>query len=123
VQEKLNLLLEKHCATIKNTVEVVGDHLKRARDDGADQWPAIEEAAALSHQLKGSSGTAGFRDICVAATALNDHLKNLNAQGDTDIRLAVERGLELYEKLSIAAQAANPQTSSLYMAMPQGSHA
>jgi HPt (histidine-containing phosphotransfer) domain-containing protein len=117
VREKLNLLLEKHCVTIKSTVERVGEHLKRARDSDAEAVQAIEEAAALAHQLKGSSGTAGFHDICAAATALNDHLKDLSAHGNAPLRPGVNRAIDLYERLSSVSQAASPQSSSLYLVM------
>jgi HPt (histidine-containing phosphotransfer) domain-containing protein len=115
VREKLNLLLEKHCVTIKNTVERVGEHLERARDDGADPQQAVEDAADLAHQLKGSSGTAGFNDICVAATALHDHLKDLSERGDTLLRPGLHRAMELYARLSSVSQAARPQSSALYL--------
>ena len=114
VREKLNELLEKHCETIKSSVEILGTHLQRARQD-RDPSQALNEAAALAHQLKGSSGTAGFHDICVEATILNGHLSELVAPGNAQLRPGVQRAIELYERLSCVSQAARPQSSALYL--------
>jgi HPt (histidine-containing phosphotransfer) domain-containing protein len=115
VREKLNLLLEKHCVTIKNNVELLGEHLNRAQQDGAAPQDALSDAGALAHQLKGSSGTAGFHDICVAATALNDHLNAIKGRAGAPLRQGVIEAIELYESLSRASKAASPQSSALYL--------
>ena len=115
MREKLNLLLEKHFVTIKNNVELVGVHLRRARQEAAAPQDALKEAGALAHQLKGSSGTAGFHDICVAATALYDHLNAIRALEDAPLRQGVHQAIELYERLSHASRAASPQSSTLYL--------
>jgi HPt (histidine-containing phosphotransfer) domain-containing protein len=116
VREKLNLLLEKHCVTIKKNVELLGEHLSRAQQDGvASAQEALREANALAHQLKGSSGTAGFHDICVAATALYDHLKGISEHDDAPFREGVRQAIELYARLSRASKAATPQSSTLYL--------
>ena len=117
MREKLNQLLEKHCVTIKNNVERIGEHLKQAQDGGAEPMAALKDAAALAHQLKGSSGTAGFHDICVAGTALYDHLNKLNAGDFIPVSQGVQQAMELYERLTRASHAASPQSSSLYLAM------
>jgi chemotaxis protein histidine kinase CheA len=115
VREKLNLLLEKHVVTIKKNVELVGEQLSRARQDATASREALKEAGALAHQLKGSSGTAGFHDICVAATALYNHLNAISGQGDAPLRQGVHEAIELYEKLSLVSRAASPQSSALYL--------
>jgi chemotaxis protein histidine kinase CheA len=115
VREKLNLLLEKHCVTIKNNVELVGAHLERALQDAAARQEALSEAGALAHQLKGSSGTAGFHEICVTATALYDHLNRIRALDDGPLREGVHQAIELYGRLSRASRAASPQSSGLYL--------
>ena len=115
MREKLNLLLEKHCVTIKNNVELLGEHLNRARQNGAAPQDALSDAGALAHQLKGSSGTAGFHDICVAATALNDHLNAIKGREGAPLRQGVIEAIELYESLSRASKAASPQSSALYL--------
>ena len=115
MREKLNLLLEKHCVTIKKNVELLGEHLSRAQQDGVASQEALREANALAHQLKGSSGTAGFHDICVAATALYDHLKAISEREDAPLRQGVRQAIELYARLSRASKAASPQSSTLYL--------
>ena len=114
MRDKLNLLLIKHCATIKDTVRLLGQHLRAVGGDGAEvSAQALEEAVALAHQLKGSSGTAGFQDICAATTVLHDHLKGLNASSGE--RPEMRQAMVLYERLDAAAQAAAPQSSALYL--------
>lgn len=114
MREKLNLLLVKHCATIKNSVGLLGQHLQGIGQGSAASQQALEDAVALAHQLKGSSGTAGFQDICAAATALHDHLKALNARSGAD-RPEMQQVIGLYGVLDAAAREAHPQTSSLYL--------
>jgi len=114
VREKLNLLLEKHCVTIKRNVELIGEHLDRAQQAEEGPAQALSDAIALAHQLKGSSGTAGFHDICVAATALNDHLSAIT-RDDAPLRQDLSRAVELFETLSRASRAASPQSSALYL--------
>ena len=117
MREKLNLLLEKHCVTIKQNVELVGEYLKRAgAADAATPGQALKDAAALTHQLKGSGGTAGFHDISGAATALNDHL-NAITRGEVPFRQGVDKAMALFEPLGRAAREATPQSSALYLAM------
>ncbi len=115
MREKLNLLLEKHCVTIKNNVEMLGEHLTRARQNGGAPQDALSDAGALAHQLKGSSGTAGFHDICVAVTALYDHLNAIRGREEAQLREGVLQAIELYERLERASKAASPQSSALYL--------
>ena len=115
MREKLNLLLEKHCVTIKESVGLLGEHLYRAREDGTAPREALREANALAHQLKGSSGTAGFHDICAAATVLYSHL-NAMARDGAQPGEGVDQAIELYQHLSRASKEASPQSSSLYLA-------
>ena len=115
MREKLNLLLEKHCVTIKNNVDMLGAHLNRARLNGTAPQDALSDAGALAHQLKGSSGTAGFHDICVAATVLYDHLNAIRGREDAPLREGVHQAIELYERLNHASKAASPQSSALYL--------
>lgn len=115
MREKLNLLLEKHCVTIKTNVELVGQHLHRAQQDHGASQEALKEANALAHQLKGSSGTAGFHDICAAVTVLYDHLNMLSKRADVPLDQGVHQAIELYQALSLASKAASPQSSTLYL--------
>ena len=117
MREKLNALLEKHCVTIKSSVVTLGEHLTRAREDGAAPAEAVTDAIALAHQLKGSSGTAGFHDICGAATELYEHLKQIKGSEGAPMREGMAQAAALYETLHRVSQVASPQTSALYLAM------
>lgn len=115
MREKLNLLLERHCGTIKHDIELIGEHLRQAGQFEAGSLQALKDAAALTHQLKGSSGTAGFNDICVAATALNAHLGTMAPENEA-LHYGMARAVEIFETLRRASDSARPQSSSLYVA-------
>jgi HPt (histidine-containing phosphotransfer) domain-containing protein len=115
MQAQLNALLERHCKTIKASVTTLGLQLAAiAEGSPAEPLAAIEEAEALAHQLKGSTGTAGFHDICRAATALDDHLKTMCAGDAGSVAAGIGEARRLFEGLDQAAQAATPGASSLY---------
>jgi HPt (histidine-containing phosphotransfer) domain-containing protein len=114
MREKLNLLLVKHCASIKNTVGLLGQHLREIGQGDVRSAQGLEDAVALAHQLKGSSGTAGFQDICTAATVLYNHLKAGNGRLPE-----MQQTMALYERLDAATGAADPTTSSLYLVAAQ----
>jgi HPt (histidine-containing phosphotransfer) domain-containing protein len=116
VQDKLNLLIEKHCETIKRHVETLGGMLSSIAGGAADPLGVLTEAEALAHQLKGSSGTAGFGEISRAATALDDHLKALCRGSAQDIPGRLVKAMELFRALDRAASEATPGTSTLYQA-------
>jgi HPt (histidine-containing phosphotransfer) domain-containing protein len=115
MQLQLNALLERHCMAIKASVTMLGHQLAAiAEGPAAEPLAAIEEAEALAHQLKGSTGTAGFHDICRAATALDDHLKVLCRSNTGSIAAGMGEAIRLFEGLDRAARAATPSASSLY---------
>lgn len=115
MQLQLNALLERHCMAIKASVTMLGHQLAAiAEGSAAEPLAAIEEAEALTHQLKGSTGTAGFHDICRAATALDDHLKTLCAGDAGSLAAGMGEAVRLFESLDQAARAATPGASSLY---------
>jgi chemotaxis protein histidine kinase CheA len=119
VQDKLNALLEKHCATIKENVETVGQLLRQAGAGGPSALDTFEQARGLAHQLKGSSGTAGFKDICTAAITLYDHLNRVKDADRAAISSIIPQALVLFEPLQRATLSATPRTSSLYAPMPR----
>ena len=115
MQAQLNALLERHCMAIKASVTMLGHQLAAiAEASPAEPLAAIEEAEALTHQLKGSTGTAGFHDVCRAATALDDHLKTLCDGDARSLPAGMGEAVRLFESLDRAAQAATPGASSLY---------
>jgi len=76
----------------------------------------IQTAEALAHQLKGSSGTAGFHEISRAATELDDHLKTL-CQADTEqLTAGIDEAMARFQRLRRAASEMTAASSSLYQA-------
>ncbi len=117
MQEQLNLLIEKHCASIQGTVAEIGELLKRVDTNSSTNGLTIDhDAEALAHQLKGSSGTAGFREISVAATALDDHLKVLCRGEAESVAGGMGKAMELFGRLDQATRGITPSASSLYRA-------
>ena len=113
MQEQLNLVIEKHCETIKHNVETLGSMLT-AIAGGTDPRTMVAEAEALAHQLKGSCGTAGFHDISRAATTLDDHLKILCRSSEDGVTSGLAEAMKLFQSLDDAASVATPSTSTLY---------
>jgi len=116
MQEQLNRVIEKHCVTLKEHVETLGGMLAGVARNAVDPLSAVREAEALAHQLKGSSGTAGFHEISRATTALDDYLKGLCHSSREAITASVDEAQELYQSLERAARDATPRTSTLYKA-------
>jgi HPt (histidine-containing phosphotransfer) domain-containing protein len=116
MQAQLNRVIEKHCVTLKEHVATLGGMLAGVARNAADPLSAVREAEALAHQLKGSSGTAGFHDISRAATALDDYLKVLCRGSGEAATAGVNKALELFQSLDRAALGATPGTSTLYKA-------
>ncbi|MGB0086132.1 MAG: Hpt domain-containing protein [Rhodomicrobiaceae bacterium] len=114
MQDKLNAIIEKYCGTIKTSVRMIGRLLDEVAQGVPDPLATIKEAEALAHQLKGSSGTAGFNEISAAATALDDQLKILCRSNAADGPLAIDAASERFRSLEQLALAATPSSSSLY---------
>jgi HPt (histidine-containing phosphotransfer) domain-containing protein len=117
MQERLNILLEKHCETIKGSVTALGRLLADlSAGTSSDPLAEVEAAEALAHQLKGSSGTAGFQDISRAATALDDYLKLLCREGPAGVANGIVEAMSLYRTLERIADNTTPNSSRLYHA-------
>ena len=117
MQEQLNLLIEKHCASIQGTVSEIGNLLKQiSTNSSANGLAIVQDAEALAHQLKGSSGTAGFREICEAATALDDHLKVLCRGEAESVANGMGESMKLFGRLDQATRGVTPSASTLYRA-------
>jgi chemotaxis protein histidine kinase CheA len=114
VQEKLNALIEKQCASIPKTIEAVGVQLQSVMESGAGSKDALEQTRALVHQLKGISGTAGFTEICEAATALYDCLDLPAHECRPTSEVELEEAMALHQKLADVARDVRPATSWLY---------
>ncbi len=119
MQEQLNRLIEKHCASIRASVAKLGEILGHiAKGANLDPLAALQEAEALAHQLKGSCGTAGFLEISEAATALDDHLKAMCKTPAHSVNQGMRDALRLFEALSVATASIHPGASRLYNLAP-----
>jgi HPt (histidine-containing phosphotransfer) domain-containing protein len=117
MQDRLNILLEKHCETIKGSVTALGRLLADlSAGTSSDPIAEVEAAEALAHQLKGSSGTAGFHEVSKAATALDDHLKVLCRSEPVAVAGGIGEAMSLYQTLERIAQNTTPNSSRLYHA-------
>ena len=117
MQDRLNILLEKHCETIKGSVTALGRLLADlSAGTSLDPIAEVETAEALAHQLKGSSGTAGFQDVSRAATALDDHLKLLCRGEPAGVAGGMSEAMSLYQTLERITLATTPSSSRLYHA-------
>jgi HPt (histidine-containing phosphotransfer) domain-containing protein len=117
VQDRLNILLEKHCETIKSTVTELGRMLAdMSASIPSDPIAEAEAAEGLAHQLKGSSGTAGFHEVSRAATALDDHLKVLCRGEPTAVAGGMGEAMSLFQTLERITQSTTPNSSRLYHA-------
>ncbi|MGF1620560.1 MAG: Hpt domain-containing protein [Rhodomicrobiaceae bacterium] len=118
MQDRLNSLLEKHCETIKTSVHTVGRLLSEvAEGSTSDPVASVQAAEALAHQLKGSSGTAGFHELSSAATALDDHLKPLCIADSSGVLAGIDKAMALYRPLEGIARETTPTKSALYFAV------
>ncbi|NJM33439.1 MAG: hypothetical protein HC850_00680 [Rhodomicrobium sp.] len=99
MQDKLNAIVEKHCETIKGNVAMLGQLLSELDRGCADPRGVVARAESLAHQLKGSGGTTGFKDISTAAGALDEHLKMLCRERPELIRFGVGDALRSISRL------------------------
>jgi HPt (histidine-containing phosphotransfer) domain-containing protein len=117
MQDRLNILLEKHCETIKGSVTALGRLLADlSAGTSSDPIGEVEAAEALAHQLKGSSGTAGFQEVSRAATALDDHLKLLCRGEPASVVSGMSEAMSLYQTLERITLNTTPSSSRLYHA-------
>lgn len=118
MQDRLNAVLEKHCETIKGSVAALGRQLSDIAEGAAsDPLSAVQSAEAVAHQLKGSTGTAGFHDVSRAATALDDHLKILCRSDEDCVAGGMDEAMGLYAVLEKVSVELSPACSSLYAAV------
>jgi HPt (histidine-containing phosphotransfer) domain-containing protein len=114
MEEQLRALIERHCVTIREYVDAIGQLLTRISEPSSSRPEALTEAESLAHQLKGSSGSIGFPDVSTAATALDNHLKYLCASDGTMTEEEQAKLLDLYGELRRISAGISPESSTLY---------
>ena len=114
MQEQLRALIRRHCATLADELEAVRGCLSRI--DGGDEARAraVAEGIALTHKIKGSSGSIGFQEISASSAKLELCLRSLIAD---DHRLEPTRRHELdvcFQEFERLIASVTPECSSLY---------
>lgn len=117
VQDKLRSLIKVHCVTIKDSVKELEASLAQLYGHTDRQSELIiEDARGLTHQLKGSSGSIGFRDVSNAAAILDDYLKSISGMDRSLTDFELQRVFHMLDKLKRETVTLSPEHSSLYNA-------
>lgn len=114
MQDQLRALIERHCLTIRDYVDHVGDNLDEMVAERADARLAYERAVELAHQIKGTSGSIGFYELSRLAALFGDYLQTLYPVHGA---AALDRGgelMHLFAEMHRLAHAIRPQDSTLY---------
>lgn len=114
MQEKLRKLIDRHCTWLHDTMPALRHNLSPLITQGDADNDAVRAAKVISHQIKGSSGSVGFREISEAATRLDGHIGQLMEAKVTaspeDRQTLDTLCIELQNIVAIV----EPQTSALY---------
>ena len=104
--EKIRSLLDKGTENLVAQVREVSRLLLERHSESAN-ITSIAAAQAITHQIKGTSGSIGFTQLAAAASALDDELKtHLKHSG-------LSGGLRSgYSALLVSLQSAAEQTTS-----------
>ena len=113
MQNELRVLIERHCATIRQYTDAIGGYLKEGLFGDTVSRQALIEAEKVAHQLKGSSGSIGFSDVSAAAASLDDQLKTLCAEDNDIPRQEREKVAGLFEVLDELSKTLAPEQSTL----------
>lgn len=81
MQEELRALITRHCGTIAGKVESLAGIVTSLKHSPSRSGEALVMAIALTHEIRGSAGSIGFREVFKHASALEDSLKILSKRG------------------------------------------
>jgi HPt (histidine-containing phosphotransfer) domain-containing protein len=115
IQQQLRGLVERHHANFTEQIAVVARLLGQS-GHGSVARSRIAEAQAITHQMKGTAGSMGFREVGAAAAALDESLKLLKALPDPITPEQRRHALELLHSLQGIAARTTPEMSTLYNA-------
>lgn len=116
MQDQLRALIRKHCETVARRVQALGAELGRLSARGTDHAAVLRAARESAHQITGASGAMGFRAVSAAAQTLERYLEELAHAGPPLPSAARQAVMRLYADLQATAQAATPESSTLYNA-------
>nr|WP_306268768.1 Hpt domain-containing protein [Pararhizobium sp. IMCC3301] len=113
MQDKLRVLIEKHCATLKADAVALNTALVRMTERSDDSAAGLSDALFVAHRLKGSSGTIGFVQVSDLAHRLEQVLIDLeDSQRPPDERQC-EVVLALNETLQRSVETISVDQSAL----------
>jgi HPt (histidine-containing phosphotransfer) domain-containing protein len=114
VQEQLRALVERHLSHLGEDLATIGALLTPK----GDTLPVaqVSEAEAITHQLKGTSGSMGLPDISGAASALDETLKLLCKAPAPIPAVELQAAQEQLATLRRIAEGTTPAMSTLYNA-------
>lgn len=114
MQDKLRQLISRHCTWLHDTMPALKHNLSPLITEGQADCDAVRAAKVISHQIKGSSGSVGFKEISTAATNLDNHISKLmqaTSLAEPDDRQLLEN---LCQELANIVATVTPETSALY---------
>ena len=114
MQQELRTLITRHCGTIAGKVESLAGIVTNLRHNPAHAGETLVMAIALTHDIRGSAGSIGFRDVFKTATNLEDALKVLSKKGDIPDAAAAAEAFEQMNALSDLALNLRPEASTLF---------
>jgi len=114
LQEELRTLIERSHANFLEQIATVGRLLRQHDADGALSPDGINEAQAITHQLKGTAGSMGFQSVGAAASALDESLKSLKKQSVPVAAQQLLTALDLWTALQRIGDMTTPEMSTLY---------
>lgn len=114
MQEKLRRLIGRHSTWLHDIMPALRHNLSSLLVQGDADNDAVRAAKVIVHQIKGSSGSVGFREVSEAATQLDGHLAQL-IQADTTASPEERQILgALCIELQNIVDGVEPQASTLY---------
>lgn len=112
--EKFKALLDTHCVWLDDTVRQINDNMAVIMQDEQARSDALSEALMLTHQIMGTSGSMGFKEVSQTAALLEKQLELLEPAPDAFSTWDHEKSFALLNKMKMIADSTTPQSSSLF---------
>jgi HPt (histidine-containing phosphotransfer) domain-containing protein len=114
LHDDLTEVLVRHRGWLAVRLEEIAACMEASLSPAAQTGTKLGHALEIVHQIKGTSGSIGFREVSSAAEALEAHLKSLAARRDADTPdEATARAWDLLARLQEDADRAEPERSTL----------
>lgn len=114
MQDQLRALITRHCTTIRDYVDHVGDNLAFLAAQEEDADASFHRALELAHQIKGTSGSIGFHELSRLAALFSEYLRTLYPVHGAEAVAQTGEVMKLFSEMSRLAHTLRPQDSSLY---------